>query len=185
MKLGFDLPGKGDGASPQVRVASGLVTLPVWAFASDGARGSSVAVRLPPGWDVSVESGALPRTSAGSDGGTVSRPVRSPHRSTSSRSCPPSGPRRYVDKPLTVPVAGQARGSPAPGMGRRSGWANQTGSLVADALPVLRRESGCRGRPTSHWSSTSPPGGRRTPRPGSTTGPGTAWTSRTGPIPAR
>ena len=46
-------------SSRQVRVGSGLVTFPVWAFASDGARGSRVQVRFPAGYAIDVESGGV------------------------------------------------------------------------------------------------------------------------------
>ena len=39
--------------------AASLVTFPVWAFASNGARGSRVTVRFPAGYDVAVENGAF------------------------------------------------------------------------------------------------------------------------------
>jgi hypothetical protein len=142
MKLGFDLPGQGAGASPQVRVGSGLVTLPVWAFASDGARGSSVSVRFPPGWDVSVESGQLPRTSTGADGGTVleAGPIAAPLDFFAFVSA--QRPAAYVDRPLSVPVAGQKVDLLLQGWKDDPGWANRTGSLLTDALPVLRRDIG-------------------------------------------
>ena len=103
MKLGFDLPGQGAGASPQVRVGSSLVTLPVWAFASNGARGSSVAVRFPPGWDVAVESGELPRRETTADGGTVleAGPLAAPLDFFAFVSA--QRPAVYVDRPLTRP----------------------------------------------------------------------------------
>src|SRR4051794_19765121 len=79
-RLSFVLPATGRGVNPQVRVGSGLVTLPVWAFASNGTSGSSVSVAFPPGWDVAVESGDFAHQSKGSDGGTVlsSGPLATP-----------------------------------------------------------------------------------------------------------
>jgi hypothetical protein len=46
------------------------VTFPVWAFASDGARGSRVRVRFPAGYAVAVESGAFDTKVRTADGGT-------------------------------------------------------------------------------------------------------------------
>jgi hypothetical protein len=142
MKLDLDLPGRGEGASPQVRVGSGLVTLPVWAFASDGAHGSSVAVRFPPGWDVSVESGKLPRTSTGADGGTVleAGPLAAPLEFFAFVSA--QRPAAYVDRPLSVPVSGQQVDLVLQAWKDDPAWANRTGSLFTDALPVLRSDIG-------------------------------------------
>jgi hypothetical protein len=142
MKLGFDLPGQGEGASPQVRVGSSLVTLPVWAFASNGARGSSVAVRFPPGWDVAVESGELPRRETTTDGGTVleAGPLAAPLDFFAFVSA--ERPAVYVDRPLTVPVEGQDVELLLQAWKDDPGWADRTGSLFADALPVLRADIG-------------------------------------------
>ena len=54
-----------------MRVGSGLVTFPVWAFASDGARGSRVSVHFPRGYDVSVESGDFDSRTETADGGVT------------------------------------------------------------------------------------------------------------------
>ncbi len=142
MKLGFDLPGQGEGASPQVRVGSSLVTLPVWAFASNGARGSSVAVRFPPGWDVAVESGELPRRETTTDGGTLleAGPLAAPLDFFAFVSA--ERPAVYVDRPLTVSVEGQDVELLLQAWKDDPGWADRTGSLFADALPVLRADIG-------------------------------------------
>ena len=70
-RLAFEIIGAGKLASTQARVSSGLVTVPVWAFASVGARASTVTVRFPEGWDVAVEAGSFAHRSTGSDGGVV------------------------------------------------------------------------------------------------------------------
>ena len=49
MDLSFNLVDPGKPANRQLRVGSGLVTFPVWAFASDGAKGSRVQRALPAG----------------------------------------------------------------------------------------------------------------------------------------
>ena len=71
-----------------------------------------------------------------------SRPVPSRPRSTSSRSCPPQRPAVYVDRPLTVPVEGQDVELMLQAWKDDPGWADRTGSLFADALPVLRGDIG-------------------------------------------
>ena len=71
LQLSFNLVDPGRPVSRQVRVGSGLVTFPVWAFASDGARGSRVQVRFPAGYAISVESGAFDSKVRTADGGTL------------------------------------------------------------------------------------------------------------------
>lgn len=142
MKLAFDLPGQGESASRQVRVGSSLVTLPVWAFASNGARGSSVEVRFPPGWDVAVESGELPRRETTADGGTLlgAGPIAAPLDFFAFVSA--ERPAVYVDRPLTVPVEGQDVELLLQAWKDDPGWADRTGSLLAAALPALRGDIG-------------------------------------------
>ena len=142
MKVGFDLPGREPGASPQVRVGGGLVTLPVWAFASNGARGSSVAVRFPPGWDVAVESGELPRRETTADGGTVleAGPLAAPLDFFAFVSA--QRPAVYVERPLTVPVDGQEVDLLLQAWNDDAAWADRVGSQFAAALPVLRGDIG-------------------------------------------
>jgi hypothetical protein len=142
LELSFDLPGKGSDASPQVRVGSGLVTLPVWAFASTGTRGSSVTVRFPPGWDVAVESGELPRRGTGSDGGTVleAGPLAAPLDFFAFVSA--QRPAVYVDRALTVPVDGGDVELLLQGWEDDPAWTSRTGSLLTKGLPALRRDIG-------------------------------------------
>ena len=75
------IPGKP--VNRQVRVGTGLVTFPVWAFASDGAKGSRVQVRFPAGYDVAVESGDVRQPhQGGPTAGSRCRRSRSASRST-------------------------------------------------------------------------------------------------------
>ena len=60
-----------------MRVGPSLVTLPVWAHASNGAKGGTVTVRIPKGFDVAVEHGAFDTTTTTDDGGTELRTTRS------------------------------------------------------------------------------------------------------------
>ena len=159
MKVGFDLPGRGEGASPQVRVGSSLVTLPVWAFASNGARGSSVAVRFPPGWDVVVESGELPRRDTTADGGTVleAGPLAAPLDFFAFVSA--ERPAVYVDRPLTVPVEGQDVELLLQAWKDDPGWADRTARCSRTALPALRGDIGLA------VAGRGPAGGPRDSRP--------------------
>jgi hypothetical protein len=142
LRLTFDLPGRGRSASPQVRVGSGLVTLPVWAFASDGARGSSVAVRFPGGWDVAVESGELARRAPAADGGTVlasgplDRPLGFFAYVTAQR------PATFAERPVTLPVGEGEAELVLRGWTDDPAWSRRVGALFGKALPVLRDDIG-------------------------------------------
>ena len=71
IKLVFDLVDKGGAAGRQVRIGSSLVSFPVWAFATDATAGSSVRVVFPAGYNVEVQSGAIPSPSKDATGQIV------------------------------------------------------------------------------------------------------------------
>jgi hypothetical protein len=141
-RLSFVLPATGKGANPQVRVGSGLVTMPVWAFASNGASGSSVAVHFPAGWDVAVESGALPHRSTGVDGGTVlaSGPLASPLTFFAFVSA--QHPAVFKDRPMQVDVGGTPASLVLRGWVDDPRWSARITRLLAKGLPVLGERIG-------------------------------------------
>jgi hypothetical protein len=65
----YDLPDAGNAPDRDVRVTPSVVAFPVWAFGSSGVSGSSVSVRLPAGYSVTVEAGPMNETRT--DTGTV------------------------------------------------------------------------------------------------------------------
>ena len=141
-RVRFDLPGSGKAASPQVRVGTSLITIPVWAYASTGARGSTVTVRMPPGWDVAVESGEFAKRSTTGTGATVleSGPIGSPLSFFAFVSA--QQPAVYVDRPLTLPVGDQQVELVIQAWEDDDAWARRTGELFEGVLPVLRRDIG-------------------------------------------
>lgn len=142
LKLTFDLPGTGKAAAPQVRVGASLVTLPVWAFASAGARGSTVTVRFPAGWDVAVESGELTRREVVATGGVAleSGPIPSPltwfayvtaHR-----------PAEFQEQSLTITIADRQADLVLQGWADDPAWTKRMTTLLGKALPALAAEIG-------------------------------------------
>lgn len=142
LRLGFTLPGTGKAASPQVRVGTSLITIPVWAFASNGARGSSVTVRVPAGWDVAVESGEFARRTTAASGATVltSGPLASPLTYFAYVSA--QQPAVYLDRPMTVAVGDQEASLVLQAWEDDAAWAKRTGALLGEALPRLREDIG-------------------------------------------
>lgn len=139
-RLSFDILGSGKGANPQTRVGTGLITLPVWAYASNGARGSSVNVRFPPGWTVDVEAGSFARRSKSADGGVVlsSGSLASPLSFFSYVSA--QQPPQYVEHPVAVTAGDQQVALVLEAWKDDAAWADRTGKLFRRALPVLRDE---------------------------------------------
>jgi hypothetical protein len=141
-RLAFDLPGRGKAASPQVRVGTSLVTIPVWAFASAGARGSSVTVRMPAGWEVAVESGDFASRSTTDAGATVLESGPLPSPLTFFAYVTAQQPAVYLDRPLTLSVGDQSVELVLQAWEDDPAWATRTGDLLGEVLPVLRRDIG-------------------------------------------
>ena len=143
LRLTFDLPGQGKDASPQVRVGTSLVTMPVLGVRVHRGPGQLGRGALPArlGRRRGVGRARAPRRPPPT-GGPCSRPVRSRPRSTSSPSSPPQRPAVYVDRPLTVPVEGQDVELLLQAWQDDPGWADRTGSLLAAVLPALRGDIG-------------------------------------------
>ncbi len=141
-RLAFALPGRGKAASPQVRVGTSLITIPVWAFASTGGRGSSVTVRMPAGWDVAVESGKFAKRTTAASGITVlaSGPIAKPLTFFAYVSA--QQPAVYLDRPMTLTVGDQQVDLLLQAWEDDAGWAKRTGALFGDALPRLREDIG-------------------------------------------
>jgi hypothetical protein len=66
----FDMLDAGGVPNRNVRVAASLVAFPVWAFGSQATPGSTISVKIPAGYSVTVEAGDL-KTSRGPNGETV------------------------------------------------------------------------------------------------------------------
>jgi hypothetical protein len=142
LRLTFDLPGRGKAASPQVRVGSSLVTIPAWAFASNGARGSTVTVRFPSGWDVAVESGEMTRRDVAGMGGVVleSGPIESPL--TWFAYVTAQRPATFGAQPLTIQVGDREADLVLQGWVDDPAWSKRMAALLRKTLPVLSAEIG-------------------------------------------
>ena len=138
----FDLVDKGTPADRDVRVGPSLVTLPVWAHASNGAKGGTVAVRIPEGFDVAVEHGAFDTTTTTADGGTelktdtLSKPLDFFAFVSAQR------PATYAETPLRVPTGDETIELNLRGWADDPAWTERVGDLFTRSLPVLREEIG-------------------------------------------
>jgi hypothetical protein len=141
-RFAFNLADTGSGARRLIRVGTSLVTFPVWAYASDGASGSTVTVRFPSGYDVTVESGSFASQGRTSDGGTLlsSGPLANPLGFFAYVSA--QQPATYQTSSLTVPVAGGTIPLTLKAWSDDSTWASRVGGLFGRALPVLHDDIG-------------------------------------------
>ncbi len=150
LELTFNLVDPGKPASRQVRVGTALVTFPVWAFASDGAKGSRVQVHFPAGYDVSVESGDFDSRVRTTDGGVTlaTEPLGEPLSYFSYLTAQREAV--YKSSPLTVDAGGRSIDLVVRGWRDDPAWAGRIGALFRRALPQLTREIGLA------WPETQP-----------------------------
>ena len=142
LQLTFNLVDPGKPVSRQVRVGTGLVTFPVWAFASDGARGSRVRVRFPAGYAVAVESGAFDTKVRTADGGTelATEPLGEPLDYFAYLSGQKAAV--YKETPLTVKADDDQIDLVVRGWRDDPAWGTRVGGLFKKALPRLAKEIG-------------------------------------------
>jgi hypothetical protein len=124
-------------------VAPSLVTFGAWAFATPSTPGSTVAVRMPSGYRVTIGRGPLEGPATGASGeevwtsGRLAAPLTFVADVVADRQVETPA-ETQVDVPLsagTVPVVVRAwPDDPA--------WASRVTNLVAHALPILEREIG-------------------------------------------
>lgn len=141
-KLTFSLVDTGKPSDRMIRVGTSLITLPVWAHASNGARGGTVKVRIPAGYDVSVERGTFAKRTTTDDGGTelasgeLSSPLSFFAYVTAQQ------PAVLTDTPLAVEMGDETIALTLRGWQDDAAWTTRIGNLFRESLPVLRADIG-------------------------------------------
>jgi len=137
LRLTFDLKDSGGGAAATVRVTDNLATFPVWAFASDGASGSSVRVVFPAGYSIQEATGSMGKPQAGPNGtqvfsaGPLSSPLGFSAYFIADR------PGAFRETPLDLTVGGQPLHVVVRAWADDPRWGKRMGALVRSALPAL------------------------------------------------
>ena len=149
-RLSFNEVDRGHTAERDLRIGPGFVTLPVWAYGSTGAKGSTVRVRFPAGYDVTVESGRFASTTRTASGGTelATGPIASPltwFAYVSAQSDPV-----YASTSVSVDLGQQSVPLTIRAWANDAAWAKRTRSLFEQALPALHEDIGI------GWPTTQP-----------------------------
>jgi hypothetical protein len=142
LHLDFELPDPGGAPSRAVRVGPSLVAFPVWAFGSPGVGGSSVSVRFPSGYEVSVGAGKLGRPTTAPDGttslssGSLADPFSLSGYVLADR------PGAFRETPLEVTLPNGAARFTIRAWADDPAWATKTAALLRKALPALAARIG-------------------------------------------
>ena len=142
LKVTYSLVDKGGPVGRDLRVGTSLVTMPVWAYASNGARGSTVRVRFPAGYDVTVEHGSFDRRSTLTGGGVELATGRLASPLSYFAYVSAQRPPQYADTPLTVQAGDESIALTMRAWKDDPAWATRVGDLFAKSLPILRVDIG-------------------------------------------
>jgi hypothetical protein len=150
IQLRFDLPDPGGAPTRPIRIGDSLVAFPVWAYASDGAKGSQVAVSFPAGFDVTVETGEIAQRVTTADGRTILRTGPLARPTTFFAYVVADRPGAYLDTPLTVAIDGASVPLVLRAWVDDPPWTKRVGDLFQRGMPVM---ADAIGRP---WSWVQP-----------------------------
>ncbi len=140
--LTFDVKDAAGSPDAQVRIGGVLASFPVWAFASDGATGSTVTVVFPAGYTVTVDTGAFDHTESTDAGGTnlttnpLAKPLAFFAYVTGQRDA------TYADSPLTVDAGGHPIALTLRAWADDPAWSGRIGDVLSTSLPELAAEIG-------------------------------------------
>ncbi len=141
-RLTFDIPDPGSPPEREVRVGDSLVSFPIWAFASDGASGSTVSVSFPAGYEVTFESGELQGPETAADGSLVyrTRQLTDPLAFFAYAVAEREG--SVASVPLSIQVAGETVEFSLRAWADDPAWAERVGGLFTTGMPILAADIG-------------------------------------------
>jgi len=142
LTLTFDIRDTGGDPGRHVRVSSSLVTFGAWAFATPGTSGSSLAVRVPTGYRVTIGRGPLDGPVAVDSGheewssGRLEAPLDFVADVVADRQV------QYTETPVEVALRAGAAAVTVRTWPDDPAWGDRVANLVRNALPILERDIG-------------------------------------------
>jgi hypothetical protein len=142
LRLVFELPDPGGSQSRPVRVGPSLVGFPVWAFGTRDTPGSTVSVKFPAGYQVTVASGRLGKPESSPDGTTTLSSPSLPDPFALSGYVLADRPGTYAETKLDVPLDGATAHLAIRAWKDDPAWAKRIGALLRTSLPALAATTG-------------------------------------------
>ncbi|MGZ8528507.1 MAG: hypothetical protein ACXWWR_06895, partial [Candidatus Limnocylindrales bacterium] len=137
LRLVFELPDPGGSRSRPVRVGPSLVAFPVWAFGTRDTPGSTVSVKFPAGYQVTVAAGRLGKPESASDGTTTLSSPSLPDPFAMSGYVLADRPGAFAETRLEVPLDGATAQLAIRAWKDDPAWAKRIGALLQRSLPAL------------------------------------------------
>jgi hypothetical protein len=145
LRLTFQLRDHGGAPERPIRIGPGLVSFPVWAFASDATGGAKASVVIPPGYQVQYGAGAFAESERLADGSIrlATGPLAD---ATRLRAYPvATGDAAFTEAKLSVPTAGGPLAVTVAGWTDDAAWRRRMAGLVADAATAVAADTGLPG----------------------------------------
>ena len=142
LTLAFNIRDAGGEPDRAVRISPSLVTFAAWAFATPSTPGSSVAVQLPTGYQVTIGRGPLAGPVADEAGhdlwtsGALAAPLEYIADIVADR------PVTYTEKRINVPLSAGSATVVVHSWPDDPAWGDRVANLAEHALPILEREIG-------------------------------------------
>ena len=142
LDLTYDIRDTGGDPARPVRVSPSLVTFAAWAFATPSTPGSTVAVRMPNGYSVTIGRGPLagPVSPDSAHEQWSSGPLAAPLDFIADVAA--DAPVQYVETPVDVALQAGSAAVTVRSWPDDPAWSDRVANLVKNALPVLEREIG-------------------------------------------
>jgi len=142
LTLAFDIRDTGGDPARFVRISPSLVTFGAWAFATPSTPGSTVSVRLPTGYRVTIGRGPLDGPVSPDSGHEQwsSGPLAAPLEFVADIAA--DQPVLYAETPLEVGLRTGAAPVTVRSWPDDPAWADRVSNLVRNALPILERDIG-------------------------------------------
>jgi hypothetical protein len=145
LALSFNLRDPGGAPDRPIRVGNGLVSFPVWAFASDATSGARASVVVPAGFEIQYGAGAF-ADHAQLDGGAVELASGLLTDATKLRAyLVATGEAAFVASRSAVPVAGGELGVTVRGWSDDVAWRHRMAAVVKEAATVIAADTGLSG----------------------------------------
>jgi hypothetical protein len=142
MSLSFDIIDPGGEPTRTTRIGPSLVAFGAWAYASESTPGSTVTVVFPPDYTIDARSDLIGEPTNDADGRTIFKTAKLAQPLSFFAYFVADKPSAFVESTQTVTIAGRPLDVTIRAWPDDPAWAERTGALVAQGVPVLAESIG-------------------------------------------
>jgi hypothetical protein len=142
MTLTFDIKDPGGAPTRTTRIGASLIAFGAWAYASESTPGGTVTVVFPPGYTIDAKSDLLGKPTTDADGRTTYKTARLASPLSFFAYFVADRPSAFSESTKTVVLDGRSLDVKVRAWPDDPAWAERTGGLVEQGLPVLSESIG-------------------------------------------